>query len=134
MIKVGFVLSIDSSWQGGINYFKNLFNALYQLPNRELDLVVFMGSKNVRTLVVELPQVQVVVSSAFDRYSLLWCIRKIFQKLLCKDPILCFLIYKYKISLLSHFNESVIIKRIPVISWIFLHKMKLMRATNSFSS
>lgn len=118
MIRVGFVLSLDSSWQGGINYFKNLFNAIYQLPNRELDIVVFVGSKNNRFLVDELPQVQVVVSSAFDRYSLLWWIRKFFQKLFCKDPILWFLIRRYKISLLSHFNESVKFKKIPVISWI----------------
>ncbi len=118
MIRVGFVLSLDSSWQGGINYFKNLFNAIYQLPNRKLDIVVFMGIKNNRFLIDELPQVKVVVSSAFDRYSLLWWIRKFFQKLFYKDPILWFLIRKYRISLLSHFNESAIFKKIPVISWI----------------
>jgi glycosyltransferase involved in cell wall biosynthesis len=118
MIKVGFVLSMDSSWQGGINYFKNLFNAIYQLPNRQLDLIIFIGSKNFQLLTEELPQVRVVVSSAFDRYSVLWWIRKFFQKIFYKDPILWFFIRKYHINVLSHFNESALFSSTPIISWI----------------
>lgn len=118
MIKVGFVLSLDASWQGGLNYFKNLFNSIYSLPNREVDLVVFLGTKNLHLIVDDLPAVQIVVSSAFDRYSLLWWVRKFFQRLFYKDPILWFLIRQYKIDLLSHFNEPVLLKNTPVISWI----------------
>lgn len=118
MIRVGFVLSLDTSWQGGINYFKNLFNSIYSLPNRQLDLVVFLGTKNLHLILDDLPAVQIVISSAFDRYSLLWWFRKFFQKLVCKDPILWFLIRQHKIDLLSHFNESVLLKNTPIIAWI----------------
>lgn len=118
MIKVGFVLSLDASWQGGLNYFKNLFNSIYILPNREMDLVVFLGTKNLHLIVDDLPAVQIVASSAFDRYSLLWWVRKFFQRLFYKDPILWFLIRQYKIDLFSHFNEPVLLKNTPVISWI----------------
>lgn len=118
MIKVGFVISLDTSWQGGLNYFKNLFNSVYSLQNRQLDLIIFTGTKDTDLILDGFPIVQVIASTVFDRYSLLWWVRKFFQKLFCKDIILWFLIYQHKIDLLSHFNEKVLIKNIPVIAWI----------------
>lgn len=118
MIRVGFVLSLDASWQGGLNYFKNLFNSIYSLPNRQLDLIVFLGTKNLHLIADDLPAVQMVFSSAFDRYSLLWWFRKFFQRLFYRDLILWFLIRQHKVDLLSHFNESVLLKNTPIISWI----------------
>ena len=118
MIRVGFVLSLDESWHGGLNYFKNLLNAVYQLPNREIDIVIFTGSNNSLMLMEGLPKVQVVISSAFDQNTLLWWIRRFFKKLFYRDPVLWVLIRQYNVKLLSHFNEAVIFKSTPIISWI----------------
>jgi glycosyltransferase involved in cell wall biosynthesis len=119
MIKVGFVLNLDNSWQGGVNYYKNLFSAIYNLPNRKLDLFIFLSSKSLRIIKNDLPNnIKIVVSTAFDKHSFLWWFRKFFQKILHRDPILYLLIYKYKIDVLSHFNEAVFFKHIPIISWI----------------
>ncbi len=118
MIRVGFLLSLDTSWQGGLNYFKSLFNSVYNLPNRQLDVVVFLGTKETHLIPDGFPAIDIVASSAFDRYSLLWCLRKFFQRLFHKDLILSFLVWRYKIDLISHFNEPVLMSYIPVISWI----------------
>lgn len=118
MIKVGFVLSLDTSWQGGLNYYKNLFNAIYELPNRQLELFIFLGHKNIQLFADDLPKVKIVVSTAFDRYSLLWWVRKLFQKTLSRDPVLWLMLRRHKVNILSHFNEPAIFKQIPVISWI----------------
>jgi glycosyltransferase involved in cell wall biosynthesis len=118
MIKVGFVLSLDASWQGGINYYRNLFNAIYELPNRKLELLIFLGHKNIQLIAEDLPEVKIIVSSAFDRYSLLWWVRKFFQKIFYRDPVLWLMLRRYKVDILSHFNEPVVFKQTPVISWI----------------
>lgn len=118
MTRVGFVLCLDSSWQGGLNYYKNLFHAVYNLPDRQLEIIVFTGYKNHLVLTEGLPNVGFILSSAFDRFSFLWWIRKVFQKTFHKDPILGYLFSKHKINILSHSSEAASFKKIPVISWI----------------
>ena len=46
MIRVGFVFDqLNEGWLGGVNYFSNLFNAIYLLPDRKIEPVVFVGLK-----------------------------------------------------------------------------------------
>lgn len=47
MIKVGFIGTVSEEWMGGLNYFKNLLFAIKSLSNKELQVYVFVGKKQI---------------------------------------------------------------------------------------
>ena len=118
MHRVGFVFGLDASWQGGINYYKNLFHAVYQLPNREVDIVVFCGYKNAILIENELPALLLVKHAMFDKYALSWWLRKIVQSLCRQDIALWLLVKKYHLNVLSHFNQGQTLLKTPIVAWI----------------
>ncbi len=46
MIKVGLVLVINENWLGGVNYYRNLTNAVNLLPNRNIEFIIFTDTKS----------------------------------------------------------------------------------------
>ena len=115
VIRVGFVFSLDKSWLGGVNYYKNLWIAIGQLPESGIRPVVFMGTD---TDLNELQNLEVVRSKIFNRKSIHWFIWMISKRLFQKDLILERLLLKNKIVVLSHYNLLGKTKNIQTIGWI----------------
>lgn len=117
-IRVGFVFSIDESWQGGINYFRNLLSAVLSLPDRKIEPVIFTGVNTQAERFAEFPAVEVVRSRLFDRYTFPWAVRKALQRGLGRDLLLERLLVKHHIAVLSHSGHLSAQAHIPAIGWI----------------
>lgn len=78
MIRVGFVFEqLDEGWLGGVNYFSNLLNAIYTLPDRKIEPVVFIGLKTDMNMFRDFPPVEVIRSGMLDVPDQIWQIRDI---------------------------------------------------------
>jgi glycosyltransferase involved in cell wall biosynthesis len=118
VIKVGFEFSFQEGWLGGINYYRNLLIALYELPERKIEAVIFTGFKSPASHIDGLPLVKIVRSSMFDRGSFLWLLRRLWQRAFGYDFILQHLLKKYGIAVLSHSGWLGKGASIPSIGWI----------------
>ncbi|MFZ5502750.1 MAG: glycosyltransferase family 4 protein [Pseudomonadota bacterium] len=118
MIRVGFVFSFDDGWLGGINYFRNLLAAIYALPDRKIEAVIFTGLKTPEKYFADFPPVTIMRSRLFDRGSLPWLVRRAWQRAFLHDPFLERLLRKYGIAVLSHSGWIGRGARIPTIGWI----------------
>ena len=119
MIRVGFVIDFDENWLGGVNYFRNLINAIYQLENRDLEIVIFTGKKTSQKIFEGFPpSVEIIRSSIFDRMSLLWIIRKLLHRLFSRSDLTELLLSKFNIDVLSHSSHLGKRSKIPAIGWI----------------
>lgn len=88
MIRVGFILSsLDLRWMGGVNYYKNLLNAIYALPNRQIEPVAFVGIKTPPELLRGFPPVETVRLGALDNWSLSWIFGKLLQRRTEEDSL-----------------------------------------------
>lgn len=116
--KVGFILSFDEKWMGGINYFKNLFYALNKYEIDKLKIVLFTGKKTPSKYLNDFSSYAIIVrSSLFDRYSPLWLTRKLSIFLLRNDFVLSFYLKRKKVNIISHSPLS-IAKGIKTLYWI----------------
>lgn len=117
MIRVGFALFFDDKWLGGINYFRNLLTALYALPERKIEAVLFTGFRS-QINFDGFPAVKIVRSRIFDRGSLPWLIRMLWLRGFSHDLFLERLLKKHEVKLLSH--SGWLGKRSPIhaIGWI----------------
>lgn len=102
VVKVGIVFGFDENWLGGINYFRNLLNAVYENPDRQIEIVIFTGSKVDDSRLKGFPPVQVIRSRMLDSASLAWKVRRLLKRLLSRDWLLERLLHRYRISVLSH--------------------------------
>src|SRR5262249_42137590 len=84
VIRVGFVLS--AHWLGGVNYFRNLLNAIEALPDRQIEPVLLTGQTTEVDQLDGFPLIEVVHSRWFDRMSPLWLLRKGWQQVVGSDP------------------------------------------------
>lgn len=118
MIRVGFVSSYVEGWLGGINYFRNLLTALYALPERKIEAVIFSGLRSPETHFDGFPAVKVVRSRMFDRGSILWLLRNLWLKGFSHDVFLERLLKKHDVAVLSHSGVLGEGTAIPAIGWI----------------
>lgn len=118
MIRVGFVFSFDDGWLGGINYFRNLLSALYALPERKIEAVIFAGLRSPVKHFDGFPAVKIVRSRIFDPGSILWRIRRLWQRIFLHDPILQRLLKKHDIAVMSHSGWIGKGAAIPAVGWI----------------
>ncbi len=118
MIRVGFVFSFDDGWLGGINYFRNLLTALYALPERKIEAVIFTGLRSPEKHFDSFPAVKIVRSRLFDRGSLPWLIRKLWLRGFSHDLLLERLLKKHGVEVLSHSGWLGKGAAIPAIGWI----------------
>lgn len=116
--RVGFVLSFEDGWLGGINYFRNLLTALYALPERDIEVVIFTGTRTPEDSFEGFPDVQVVRSRFIDIGSLPWRIRFHWRKRFSYDYFLERLLKKHNIDVLSHSGWIGKGSSIPAIEWI----------------
>lgn len=118
MIRVGFVLAFDGGWLGGINYYRNLFTALYENPARKIEIVVFVSDKTPLKNFDGLPAVKIVRSRLFDRGSLPWLLRKLWFRIFSRDLFFEKLLNKHCVEVLSHSDSLGRNASVPAIGWI----------------
>ena len=146
VIRVGMMLSFDSAWLGGVNYFRNLLTAVYTLPinEREIEFIVFVPCSINQDKLLEFPQVKFVKTKILDKYSFLWMVRKIALRLFSKDFLLESLLDTHKIQVLSHSVPLSKASKIKTISWIpdfqhihlpnFFSESELLRRDKEFNN
>lgn len=122
MIRVG--LGLGASWLGGINYFRNLLNAIYTLPDRRIEPVLLLGERVDIGMVAGLPPVEVIQSRWLDPLTARWAVRKICQQAFSRDPFLTRLLRSHSIDVLSHSGFLGRRGALPAISWFvdFQHR------------
>jgi glycosyltransferase involved in cell wall biosynthesis len=118
VIRVGFVFLFDEGWLGGINYFRNLLAALYALPVRKIEAVIFTGLRSPSKHFDAFPAIKIVRSRIFDSGSLPWLIRKFWVRGFSHDLLLVRLLKKHDIAVLSHSGWIGADAAIPAIGWI----------------
>jgi glycosyltransferase involved in cell wall biosynthesis len=118
VIRVGFVFSFDDGWLGGINYFRNLLTALYALPERKIEAVIFTGLRSPEKHFEGFPAVKIVRSRLFDTGSIPWRIRQRVLHRLSRDFLFEWLLKIHGISVLSHSDWLPGDAPVPTIGWI----------------
>ena len=118
MTRVGIVANFDAGWLGGISYFHNLLNALYSLPDRKVEAVIFTGFRTRDEYFDGLPDMTVVRSRLFDRGTLPWLTRKLWMRVFSRDWFLERLLKSHRIAVLSHSSWLGKGASIPAIGWI----------------
>ena len=119
MTRVGFVPpSGDQGWLGGISYFRNLFRALEHSRSGLLKPVVFIGGDADAQLFADYPAVELVRSALVSRGSGRWWLRQLELRLAHRDHLLCELLRKREIGVLSHSGHLGPGADIPALGWI----------------
>ena len=117
-LRVGICVDFSDGWLGGLNYFKNLINAVNETQAAKLEFVVFTGTRVDEKLLAAWPQVEVIRSPILDRLSARWFVRKLFQKYLLSDPALHGLLKRNRVDVLSHSGYVGRRSRLPCVGWI----------------
>ncbi len=117
MIRVGFVnVFAVREWLGGLNYLRNLLQAVTALDGRRIEPVLFTGTD--QAIAAEFSFVPVVHTRVLDRGHPLWLLRKILQRVLGSDPVLEKVLSAHGISMLSHSGDLGRGAGIPAIGWV----------------
>lgn len=118
MIRVGFSFSFDENWMGGINYFRNLLTALYDFPERRIEVVVFTGVDAQEKHFQGFPQIRIVRSRLLQRRSLAGIFRRAVIRIFSRDVLFEWLLIRNKVNVLSHSGSLGKRAKIPTIAWI----------------
>ena len=118
MVRVGIILMFDNSWLGGAQYYRNLLKAVYSVPNREIEFVLFVDSGVDHEKLKEFQHLEIIKTKLLKRFSVPWAFRKIISKLFEVDLCLGRLLQKNKIDLLSHSGWLSKRSKIPTMGWI----------------
>ena len=119
-------MALGASWLGSVNYYRNLLNAIYSLPDRQIEPVLLIGERADAGILAGLPPVEVIRSNWLDQPTPRWAIRKVWQQAFACDPFLERLLKSNRIDVLSH--SDILGKRaaMPAICWIgdFQHRQQ----------
>lgn len=118
MNKVGFVTNFSDNWLGGVNYYRNLIDAIYHIPQRQIEPVLITGKNNRIDLGREFPDLDVIKTSLFDPLSPLWFLRKFTAVILRRDYYLEKILKRNNIVALSHLSLLKNKFFLPVIGWV----------------
>jgi len=120
MIRVAFLLNFPLTYKGGINYIKNLFYAIKEVDNRQIEIVLFVPTDITQEYIeLFLPYVAEVVKVKFlKRGSFTWFLDKVFQKCFNYGVITDHIIKKNKINIISHSSYVSRYSKIKSINWI----------------
>ena len=117
MIRVGFVIE-GPSFLGSVNYLRNLFSALAQLPGRQVQPVLFAGSQTSEKMLVNFRDAEIVKSTMLDDGTLIararWRLNRLFPG---RDPLLRILLNRHGVKVLSH-SGPLRNRSIKTIAWI----------------
>ena len=124
MIRVG--LALGAGWLGSVNYYRNLLNATYSLPDRRIEPVLLIGERADPAILAGLPPLEVIRSRWLDQPSARWAVRKVWQQTLASDPFLDRFLRSRAIDVLSHSDFLGRKAHVPAICWIgdFQHRQQ----------
>ena len=122
MIRVA--MGLGASHLGSVNYYRNLLNAIHALPDRRIEPVLLLGRSAGRSIVADLPPVEILRSAWLDQGDSRWLARKLWQQVLGSDPLLERFLLSQGIDVLSHSDFLGRRARLPAICWIgdFQHR------------
>lgn len=122
MIRVG--LALGASWLGSVSYYRNLLNAIWALPDRQIEPVLLLGERADIGILDGLPPIEVIQSRWLDPLTPRWAIRKLWQQTFASDPFLERFLRSHRIDVLSHSDFLGRHAALPAICWIgdFQHR------------
>jgi glycosyltransferase involved in cell wall biosynthesis len=118
MIKVAIVLNIKDDWLGGASYYRNLAHAVYCVPKRSIEFVIFTDTKSDDKYLQDFKHLKIIRTTILDSHSPAWIIRKLFIHIFKNDFLLIRLLKKNKIDVMSHSGWLGRYSKIPAIGWI----------------
>jgi len=119
MIRVAFIINdYNKVWNGGLNYYCNLLNAICDLPDKEISPVIITGTSLDKSFLKGYPDVEIIKSKLFDRYSLSWFFQRSMDRYFSRDILLEGLLKKNRIDFLSHSKYPLNPSTIPWSTWI----------------
>jgi glycosyltransferase involved in cell wall biosynthesis len=116
LIRVG--LALEASQQGSVNYYRNLLNAIFTLPDRQIQPVLLLGDQADGGILAGLPGIELIRSRLFDKLTPTWVVRKLWQQTLARDPFLERFLRLHQIDILSHSDFLGRHAALPAICWI----------------
>lgn len=122
MIRVG--IALESTWLGGVSYYRNLLHAIAALPDRRIEPVLLIGQLAPDAILAGFPPVEVIRTGLLDRRSPSWLVRRGLQQAFARDPLLESLLHHHGVDVLSHSGILGRSSTIPAICWIpdFQHR------------
>lgn len=116
---MAFLNAGSREWTGGMHYLQNLLFAVSSLPEREVELYVFVGNNTDNSLLTSLREHATIIrSSLFDRKSPAWFFWRIIWFVTGSHFVLNRLLRKYKIEVISHSNVAGRGLPFKTINWI----------------
>ena len=119
MIRVGFVVNLgDRGWIGGLNYIRNLVNAVWALPNRRLDPVLLDLGQADPDLVAGLAPCERIAGPGLAWTGWRGRLRRASLRLLDCDPVLGREAHRRGIEVLSHSGIVGRGARVVTVPWM----------------
>lgn len=116
-MRVGIVVHGGVGWLGGRNYIRNLLTAVYNLPQRKIDVVILTTPESDEQL-ADLPPFDVVRSKLLTLKPLPEYLRKATTAILGRNFAMERLLHRNRISVLSHSGYLGTRASIPTLGWI----------------
>ena len=118
MIRVGLAAAFKDGWLGGVNYYRNLLWAIYDLPERQVESVLFVGKSTAQSELADFPPIEIIRTSLMDRMTPAWLTRKVIQRATSRDLLFERFLLGNRIDVLSHAAPLGSGAAIPTIGWI----------------
>ena len=119
MIRVGFIMEfVGNGWLGGTSYYRNLFSAIRDLPDRRIDAVLITSSRSFEALKNQFPHMPVVRLPLLDAPSLVGKARRVMRVLSGRDVLIERALRSENIGILSHSGYFGRYSPVASIVWI----------------
>ena len=118
-MRVAFPLNFrDRSWMGGVNYFRNLFEALRLSPAQAIEPVIVAGRSADRDILASLGAAETQISNWADPAGWRWKLRRALALGLSRDRVFERQLKAERIALYSHMGYLGKRASIPSLVWI----------------
>ena len=114
-LRIGFIFQ-QSTWLGGLNYFRNLLTAIRSLPDGKLVPVVLVGTRS--DVENQFPRLEIIKTPLLDRRSPSWIARKVISRTTSGDILLKSFLRKHNIQAISHSGHLGGQSEIATVGWI----------------
>lgn len=124
MLKVGFILDLSQSWLGGVNYYRNLFQAVEDY-GKGIELIAFTSKDSDTSCLKDFPAgIDIFTTGLLTKWHPLWFTAHVCRRYLGKDFITSWFMKNHAITILSHNNSGIEYPGVRNIAWIpdFQHK------------
>lgn len=119
MIRVGFVLNFaGQGWLGGVSYFRNLFGALRDLPERRVEPVIITRRDTSTASLAQFQPATVLRTRLVEVEQPWWKARRALQRYIGRDWLFEHFLRRHGIALLSHSGYLGRRCPLPALSWI----------------